>query len=85
MIPSCVGLSLRRLAECEDNEFNLIVFERGTITIGLYSQTSWANNEDMLFKTGVKHNTTYYRNGVNSNPTMTAQSYQTDVFSPPQH
>ena len=36
-------------------------------------------------KKGVKYKTTYYRNGVNSNPTMTAQSYQADVFSPPQH
>lgn len=53
------------------------------ITTALCSQTSWANNEDKLFKRGVKYKTTYYGNGVNSNPTTTAESYQ--VFSPPQH
>lgn len=76
-------LSLRGLSDYRENDFNLILFWRGKITVGLYCQTSWVDN-DKPFKTDVKYTTTYYRNDVNSNPTTTAQCYQADVFSPPQ-
>lgn len=77
-------LVFKRLSDYKENYFNLILFWRQKITVGLYCQTSWVNNEDKPFKTDIKYTTAYYRNDVNSNPTTTAQCYQADVFSPPQ-